>query len=268
VYGVVDGRLVLSGANGLPLSWMAADLSGELTNIDLGQFGLNGSSWVGADGIWIMRYSNLPGAMNVARRIDLAGNVRVEVALPANLYPAGFLGDRVVVAQFGRVWTVGADGRATPYATGDVVAVQGGRVLWVACDDTLRCTFHLGDATSADTGRTSLETSYLQAWPAGGEGATQPGALAPDGMTIVAPVLTNGQGDGRPKIVDLPTGSTLDLSGPGYSALAWTPNGDWLIEPTLGGEFVATNVRTGRKVTLVYPAAFLTRNSFFAMAVG
>ncbi len=268
LYGVIGGRVLISGVNGQSVGSLAGDLSGEVTNIDLGAFSLSGPSWTAADGFWVLRYSNAPGVPTVVRRVSLAGKVLAELTLPADVYPVGFLGDRAVIAQYGRIWTIGADGLAMPYATGSVILAQGGVVLWVSCDDTLRCTFHLGNATTADTGRTSLETSYLAAWPNGSEGGMQSTALAPDAATVIGMVLTNGPGDGRQKIVDLATGSTLDLSGQGYSALGWTPNGDWVIEPTLSGEFVATNVRTGRRVSIAYPAALATRNSVNSLVVG
>jgi hypothetical protein len=201
----------------------------------------------------------------VVRRIDLTGKVRAEVRLPEDVYPVGFLGDRVVIGRYGRIWTVGTDGRAVPYANGALLTVQGGMVLWTSCDDDVRCTFHLGNATNPDVGRTSLETTYLAS---AGEGGLQNDALAPDGNTVVAFVLNDGMIDGPPKIVDLATGATLELSGNGSSNVGWTRNGDWLIEPIAAGGFVGTNVRTGRKVSVAYPAAFPSRNNLPAVVVG
>lgn len=265
--GVVDGRVVLYAPQlEQRLSWVRTDLAGDITPIDMGGLSLVNHTPVAADGIWLIRWSGST-APTVVRRIDLSGEVRAEIVLPGGIYPTGMLGDRAVITQFGRIWTVGTDGKPVPYATGTVVAVQASSVLWVGCDDTARCTFRLGNATDSDTKRTSLETSYLGAWK--GDAMFAANILAPDGATIVGEVLAPGSPP-RPKIVDLATGSALELSGRGAGRIAWTPGGEWLLEIALVGEGVATNVRTGNQVVLHYPLAFTGRNGSYvgSMAVG
>jgi hypothetical protein len=265
--GVSDGRVFLNGVNGRTVSWIAGDLSGEVTSIDTGNFfGLNGPTSVTRDGVWVVRTAEEVAGSPVVRLLDLKGQVRAEVRLPAGTYPAGYLGERVVVSQFGRIWTVGVDGVPVPYAVGQLVAANSGLVLWVSCDDGARCTFRLGDASQPDLGRTSLETSYLAAWGTG-EGGMAWNALSPDAATVVGTVFVD-RSNVRQRIVDLATGATIDLDGTGYTNFAWTPDGGWLIETTPSGSLVATNVRTGRKVTLSIPQGTAPRNGGVGIFVG
>jgi hypothetical protein len=166
---------------------------------------------------------------------------------------------------------VGTDGRLAPYATGALITASNGSVLWAACDDAGYCTYRLGTADAPDTAGTTLETNFLYASVMGGEGQVAMNALAPDGATIVAqiaPDATTGISDGRPKIVDLKTGSTIDLSGLGYQSFAWTPDGDWVVEVTPGGELAATNVRSARKLTVAFPGLVDLRAPYTGLVIG
>lgn len=247
-------RLVLL-ANGPGLTSLPADLSGEAVTLrgTDGFTNVMGAQAVDAGGAWLARYPSDATGSIALRRFDGSGRVLGQVALPMAAVVAGFVGEVVVVSAHGRIWILHLDGRLTPYAVGTVAAVGGEFILWLGCDDAARCSYHLGTPANADIGRTSLQTSFLLP-RFGGEGAGLAGsrALSPDGMTLVAQVATS-QVDGRPRVVDLATGSTLDSPGT-KDPSAWTPDGQRLVEVTIGLDLVATNVRTGRAVPIAYPA--------------
>ena len=265
-----DDRLIVGGyGSGTLVRTWPKDLARSATIVP-GLEGFNnlyGAQAVDATGVWAVRFPSGPGAPTALRRVDLDGRLLGEVVAPVDATIAGFLGSRVVLQRFGQIWTMGLDGAVRPYASGTVVAIAGSWVLWIGCDAQARCTYRLGTPAVPDTGRTSLETSTLLAGGADeGGGPTSARMLAPDAATVVATVI-NDRFDGRTRIVDLATGSTLDLAGPGQW-YAWTPDGDWLVEVTLGGELVATNVRTGRRVTIAHPGLLDLRNNQYVLAIG
>lgn len=265
---VAGERLVLL-ANGPGLTSLPADLSGEAVTLrgTDGFTNVMGAQAVDAGGAWLARYPSDATGSIALRRFDGSGRVLGQVALPMAAVVAGFVGEVVVVRAHGRIWILHLDGRLTPYAVGTVAAVGGEFILWLGCDDAARCSYHLGTPANADIGRTSLQTSFLLP-RFGGEGAGLAGsrALSPDGMTLVAQVATS-QVDGRPRVVDLATGSTLDSPGT-KDPSAWTPDGQWLVEMTIGLDLVATNVRTGRAVPIAYPGLIDFRSSNRSIVVG
>lgn len=113
----------------------------------------------------------------------------------------------------GRIYTIGHDGDAEPYAHGDPIIADGRFVLWRECDDSMMCTLRVGDAD--DTRRRVLQPEID---PFAGSRVM----IAPDGRTAVV------DGGVQPlRLVDLSTGVTiaeLDLR----TTPAWSPEGDWL----------------------------------------
>ena len=258
---VASGRVVLYG--GTSLVSLGLDLGGDLVGVDTG-------GWQpiypigGPDGVWVTpdRETGGPDARTVVRRIDLTGKVRAEIALPVGTFPQGFLGDRVIIAEYGRIFTVGVDARPVPYAVGTFVDAAGGYLVWIGCDDTARCTYHVGTATEPDTKRTSLETKYLRA-----VGGRYVSLLAPDGATIVAAVNASPFST-SPRIVDLATGSTIDFQNLMGGSPVWTSDGSWLVVVTATG-LQATNVRSGKVVDIDFRAvaAFANASDIY-LAVG
>lgn len=251
---VHDGRVFLPGAN---LSSIATDLAGDVTFLlaPPGYTVLHPVSF--ADGsTWFVRYDAEGTRL---RRLDADGRTLDEQLVDRGLYLAGVLGDRVVVSQGGRLWLFGPGDRRVPYARGILAARSDRFLLWLGCDDAARCTYRLGDAATADTGRTSLESSYVMAGgDAGGLGST----LAPDGATILAWRSIN---NGRPQLVDLATGSLLDLPDSSFMTFGWSPDGRWLV--MVNGAIVnAIDVRTGATRVLAIPGH--TGASPVAVAIG
>lgn len=262
--GLVGDRLVFGGP---ALVSIDRSLTGQPRFVPDDGFGFVGAQGLVADGIWTWRPAATDGSGGAVRLIDFEGRVRRQVALPGHAAPVGFLADRVVVTQFGRLFTVDTEGRVAAYANGVAAAVRGGAVLWIGCDDRGVCTHRLGDATTADTGRTALSTRFLLT-SARPDGADLPrfSMLAPDGATVVAavgPPVT----DARRRLVDLATGAMRDTAGPG-AATGWTPDGDWYLETTSVGTIVATNVRTGRVVTIDTPELVNLGTAYAAIVVG
>ena len=259
---VMGGRVVLYG--GASFASLGLDLGGDLVGVDTGGWQPiypNGAP----DAVWVTPSDGTegPGGRMVVRRIDLAGKVRVEIALPVGTYPQGFLGDRVVITEYGRIWTVGADAKPVPYAVGTFVTSAGGYLVWVGCNDAARCTYHLGTATEPDTMRTSLESTYLRA-----DGAQQyMSLLAPDGATIVSAVVASPFST-TPRIVDLATGSTIDFQNLMGGAPIWTSDGSWLLVVTATG-LQATNVRSGKVADIDFRSlAVFSNASDISLAVG
>jgi hypothetical protein len=190
------------------------------------------------------------------------GSVVAERSLDSiDAYPAGVLGDLLLLQGSGRIYTMDASGRVQPYAYGQIAATNGRFVLWSGCDDRARCTYRLGDETTADTGRTSLETGYLMT---GGEfgGST---ILAPDGATVLGAIIGE-QGQVDLHIVDLATGSVLEADRSFAGTAVWSPDGSWLFRSSIAG-IDAISVRTGRVVKIDIPGLFMT-NQTGVLAVG
>ena len=262
--GLVGDRLVFGGP---ALVSLDRSLTGEPRFVPDDGFGFVGAQGLVADGIWTWKPAAVDGSGGAVRLIDFEGRIRRQVALPGHAAPVGFLADRIVVTQFGRLFTVDTDGRVAGYANGVAAAVRGGFVLWIGCDDRGVCAHRLGTATTADTGRTALSTTRLLT-SARPDGADLPrfSMLAPDGRTVVAAVGGPAADAGR-RLVDLATGATRDTAGPG-AATGWTPDGDWYLETTSVGTIVATNVRTGRVVTIDTPELVNLGTAYAAIVVG
>jgi hypothetical protein len=217
------------------------------------------------DRFWFISYPQTGGRATGLRLVDTRGRTVAALNLSSDngAYPAGVVGDRLVLQGPGRIFTMDASGRILPYANGQIVAANGRFVLWIGCDDRARCTYKLGDATTPDTDRTSLETGYLAAG-AGGEFTSDP--LAPDGATVIAGVTRQDQQRFEMHIVDLATGSVLEADRPITSSAVWSPDGAWVFRGSVAG-IDAVSVRTGRVVQIDVPGLVIT-NGTGVLAVG
>ncbi len=232
--GQTAGRLVFDTVTGGVQS-IGADLSGDVQSHPLWGAGVSGTATIVADLVWSVTYRTELGA-SIARLTDLDGRVRAAMTIPQADHPVGFIGDRALIVRRGRTYTLGASGSFEVYANGEAIAARNGFVLWVGCDDTARCTYHVGDATTPDLGITSISDKRLLRID------SQERGLAPDGQAVIA---VTGQGYGR-SLVKLGTGSETALP-PDADQIVWTPDGSWLIMNGFGNLY-ALNVRDGRLV--------------------
>jgi hypothetical protein len=261
---VAGDRIVLTGGTGV--FSLRQDLQGQ--PVRLADNDVSVLSGRDGDRLWVIRYPTPSSGGYEVRVVDTAGRVLAELTVDRTTYPVGVLGDRLVLQGPGRLFTLDPSGALAHYAFGTAVSVNGDWILWTGCDERARCTHHLGSPTEPDTGRTSLETSYLSAYSDGELGAG-PAALSPDGATVVGPVTA---GDGTVlHIVDLATGSVLDPDSRGdYYTPAWSPDGAWLFRVFAfsSRRLEAVSVRTGKVIALDVPGLYIQGNRVPALALG
>jgi hypothetical protein len=214
---------------------IAADLSGDVQSHPIWPGGTRGSVVIAGDQLWAIRYDDRSGA-SIATLVDLDGTVHTSIAILYADYPIGFVGERALIVRRGRTYLLGASGTFDVYANGEALAVRNGFVLWVGCDDSARCTYHVGDATSPDLGFTSIPDARLLRI------AGQERGLAPDARAVIS---ITGQGEGR-SLVKLSSGSETALPLDA-DQIVWTPDGSWLIMNGFGNLY-GLNVRDGRLV--------------------
>jgi hypothetical protein len=232
--GIVAGRLVFSVGNAGGVRSIASDFSGALQTHPIWPAGVYGSVTVAGSRLWAVHFVGDGTPTNVAKFVDLDGHVAAEMTIAQGDYPVGFLGDRALIVRGGRTYTLDGTGTFRVYANGEAIAARNDFVLWVGCDDTARCVYHVGGASDPDLRVTPIPAGRALRTAAQDEG------LSPDGQAVV--VLT-GQAGSR-SLVKLATGSETALPSD-IDRFAWTPDGEWLV--MYGGEqLFALDVRDGR----------------------
>lgn len=155
---------------------------------------------------------------------------------------------RLLLSLAGRLYLLGEDGSAEPWATGEFVASRGDRVLWRGCDDRMVCTLRLGDAQRSDR-------RVLQ-WSAGRPTANAWRVmLSPDGTTMVMLDVLDSV-NGASQVIDLETGAVLASVPALLEELTWTPDGTWLLGPSGPGVLFVLNLRDGTRIEIGLPEEF------------
>jgi hypothetical protein len=170
----------------------------------------------------------------------------------------GLLGDRLIVMNAGRIYTVGDDG-IRQYAIGEYLASNGQWLLWRGCNEAMQCAYHLGDPgdpfrrpVPLPAGRRDLGISL------GPNGAYGP-LIAPDGATIVV-----ADDSGSPMLMRTDDGESLaklDFS----TRPTWTPDGEWVFTRSGGSTIVAISTRDGRQSSFTLRGLFGTQRMWLAV---
>ncbi|HUP75458.1 MAG TPA: hypothetical protein VM282_20605 [Acidimicrobiales bacterium] len=157
--------------------------------------------------------------------------------IPAPFAVRGSLGGAIVTAAAGQIFLHDPKtGRVTPYAVGDLMAINGSRAAWLGCDAAPSCHIYIGDATRPRL--TTVGISVLQPeayWVL---------SLSPTGDAAVVPP---GAKPGF-RLLNFATGLDLALTA-GDDNLAWSPDGRWLFN-TNSSPPQAIDVPGGRAVDI------------------
>ena len=206
---------------------------------------------LGTDLVWSV--GSDAGTGTVLTRTD--GTVVANVTTPTGVNVVGALGDRLLFESSGRVYTLDRTGRVRAYANGTVQALNGGWVVWRACDDQARCSLHLGSADRADARALNLPDSLSTNYRVG------PQMLSPDGRFLVA---YTGQSFG---LIDLTTGRVIEQSLPGFG-VAWSADGKWMFHPSTSLRVEAVSTVDGRSVVISLTNAGAPTGNGGVLAVG
>jgi hypothetical protein len=238
-----SGRLVLTDTSSFAAverhAWsLAADLSGEMVEIDVVPAGANLIA-AEPEGLWVY-YNGDAATRPRMQLLDFAGRQLTAFELPENFDYGDPHGTRLLNERSGRIWTIGPDG-ARPYAIGKVAASAGDHVLWTGCADDGRCTYRLGTSVDPDIGELSPAASSVL-----NTDASWIVELSPDARSLITK-LGHGDPECGFAVVDITIGPVLEFCGtPG----AWSPDGAWLFTQRDGSQLIAINVRTGERVRL------------------
>ena len=93
------------------------------------------------------------------REIDTSGAAIRRWQLPTSAIPAGVSGDRLVVTSGGRIFLLATDGGVEPYATGELLAMGGSRIVVRRCTDELGCTATVEDLAAGSSTPASASTA-------------------------------------------------------------------------------------------------------------
>lgn len=183
--------------------------------------------------VWV--FDNFsPYVEGVASRVDLDGDVRDQIRLPAVVRPLVGTPDGLVVSAPGAISHVAPDGTQRLIARGMAVAADDERIAWLQCTDDLSCAVVLGTTDDPDQVRTTLDPAALPA----GFFQIPVGMFSPDGRWLALPLYrTRGRRSVAQvtiTVIDTTTGvevfrqdgsSVTGLDQP----LAWSPDSMWLV---------------------------------------
>jgi hypothetical protein len=236
---------------------IALDLSGGVQN---GRFESGDGDQIeveGSDLTWVF-FSDANNGGLLLRRGD---DEIVRHTFAGGTVFSGIVGDRALLSGGGRIFTLDTAGRLRPYAVGQVVAAGGRWVLWIGCDDDLRCTYHVGDAERSDARRVVTPSEMTSTMYGYGYGYASPSLVSPDGRVA----LLAGR-DGL-WLFELETGRALDTSAAQWGPWAWSPDSAWLFRYNVRGEVEAVSTSDGHAVT-VLPSIRVQQTGSRLLAVG
>jgi hypothetical protein len=187
------------------------------------------------------------------RRFSAAGRLLQEwpTAGDQGQWTPGVFGDRLLVVNGGRIYTVGVDG-VSQYTIGDYVASNPHWVLWRGCDEAMVCRYHLGDPADPYRRSTSLQPSQVDASRWGP-------LLAPDGASMVV-----ADRSGTPILMRTEDGdylARLDFN----TRPTWSPDGEWIFTRSGGSTIVAISTRDGYQWSFTLRGLFGTQNMWLAV---
>lgn len=163
-----------------------------------------------------------------ASLVDPDGSVRARILLPTLTVPAVGIGDALVVTTKSGTALVSDAGSEPIRDEGVVVAADARRVAHVMCDETRSCEVFIGTMDEPDQHRLSLAPGHVP----GGYFGSGLGAFSPDGRWLALPVFAQSA-RGHVAIIDTQTGERVGRpegsEQPFTSALAWSPDSDWLL---------------------------------------
>jgi hypothetical protein len=163
-----------------------------------------------------------------ASLVDPDGSVRERIMLPTLTVPAVGLGDGLVVSTEEGTAVVSDAGAQPIRDEGVVVAADAHRVAHVMCDQARSCEVVIGTMDDPDQHRLLLAPGDVP----GGYFSSGLGAFSPDGRWLALPVFTPAA-RGYLAIMDTRTGERVGRpegsDQPFTSALAWSPDSEWLV---------------------------------------
>jgi hypothetical protein len=184
--------------------------------------------------------------------VDPDGTVREHITLPSLTRPAVGTADGLFVTTEMGTALVSNAGTRWISDTGTIAAADATRVAHATCDATPACEIVLGTIQDADGHRVTLPPGDIP----GGSLGPGLGAFSGDGHWLALPVFTRGAGS-YVSIIDALSG--LEVGGlpgsaqPFTSALAWSPDGRWLLVASDEG-IAAWRGYDGRVVAIDVPS--------------
>ena len=155
---------------------------------------------------------------NVSHVLEFAtdGTKSAELTIQAPFVVRGSLGGAIVTSAAGQIFLHDPKtARASQYAVGDLMAINGSRAAWLGCDAAPSCHVYIGDATRPRLATVSISTLQPEAyWVL---------SLSPTGDAAVVP--PGGRSGFR--LLNFATGLDLALTA-GDDNVAWSPDGKWL----------------------------------------
>lgn len=182
------------------------------------------------------------GQPSRAIRVDLDGTVRDRIRLPAVARAYAGTVDGLVVWVPGGIVEVSGSASRTLTGGGEPAAVDGVRLARTDCAEALTCQVVIGALDDPDGGvRVPLAAEDIP----GGFFGLRSGTFSPDGSRLALPIYrVDGRGglrSTRVAVIDTVTGVEGDPAPPvrilraADTALAWSPNGRWLVIGAAGG---------------------------------
>lgn len=166
------------------------------------------------------------------------GTKSSELSIQAPFSVRGSLGGSIVSAAAGQIFLHDPKtARVSPYAVGDLMAINGSRVAWLGCDALPSCHVYIGDATRPRLATVGISTLTPDAYSVL--------SLSPTGDAAVVPP------GGKPgfRLLNFATGLDLALTA-GDDNLSWSPDGKWLFN-TNSSPPQAIDVPGGRAVDIL-----------------
>jgi hypothetical protein len=198
-------------------------------------------------------------------RVVLSGEsgVIARYDVPPGVNPIGVVSDRLVFFGGGRIYTLDPRGAMQAYGVGTVVSASGGWMLWWSCDASVRCAYHLGDATDPDVKAVRVPESFTSSMYGmyGMYGTGHVSAVSPDGDHLLLP------GESGLQLIRASTGEVVTDRDLTWST-TWSSDSRWLFHYTASGSVEAIDTTDGHAVELLPSTGSNVQNGSRMLAVG
>jgi hypothetical protein len=165
------------------------------------------------------------------------GSKSSELTIASPFAVRGSLGGAIVTDAAGQIFLHDPKtSRVTPYAVGDLMAINGNRVAWLGCDAAPSCHVYIGDATRPRLATVGISTLQPEAYGVLSLSPTGDAAVVPPGGKLGF------------RLLNFATGLDLALTA-GDDNLSWSPDGKWLFN-TNSSPPQAIDVPGGRAVDI------------------